>query len=73
MTKDAPTPDGLVTRLLLLPDGSVLAENLTPSMAAALRKVSIHADPHTQASLRGDRARKAIVSRAGTDDTPRTP
>jgi hypothetical protein len=73
MTKDTPTPDALVTRLLLLPDGTVLAENLTPSMAAALKQMCVHAEPETQASLRTTRVRKTVVSQAHTGETSRTP
>jgi len=33
-------PDDLVTELLLLPDGRVLVQNLTPAFAALLRELN---------------------------------
>jgi hypothetical protein len=66
------TSEGLVTHLLVLPDGSVLAENLTPSMAAVLEKINVRTDPGTQASLRGDQVRKTIVNRGGMRKTGHT-
>ena len=41
----------LETDLLLLPDGTVLANQLTPSMAAVLARVELHEDPGTQSCL----------------------
>jgi hypothetical protein len=43
MTADAPNPNAaepLTTEFLLLPDGTVLVQNLTPAMAAILLELN---------------------------------
>ena len=52
MNPAAPQTDALVTQLLLLPDGSVLADNLTPAMASLLMRLGLRPHPASQRSLR---------------------
>ncbi len=60
--KPLPTPSTpLVTELMLLPDGTVLADNLTPTMADALRRIQLHPDTRTQRSWTGTRKGATIV------------
>lgn len=49
---DTPSPP-LVTELLLLSDGSVLADHLTPAMAAVLKAIGLVPDTRTQCDLVG--------------------
>ncbi len=56
MKTTEPNATHLVTDLLLLPDGTVLADRLTPIMAALLESTHLHPDTHTQCSLSGNRA-----------------
>lgn len=48
-------PDALESDLLLLPDGTVLANRLTPSMAALLARIDLYPDPGYQSHLTGKR------------------
>jgi len=49
-----PSPEStLLSELLVLPDGSVLADKLTPTMAALLTKIGLSPHPSTQARLTG--------------------
>jgi hypothetical protein len=51
MTQPQTETTPLVTKLLVLSDGSVLANNLTPAMAAALARIDLHPSATTQRSL----------------------
>ena len=73
MKNTAPNSDALVTHFLVLPDGSVLAENLTPAMAAVLRQLDLRTDLNAQSSLRVHATGKTVVPQARAGDTQRTP
>jgi hypothetical protein len=51
MNPTPPQTDELVTQLLLLPDGSVLADNLTPVMASLLMHLGLQPHPASQCRL----------------------
>jgi len=44
-------PTQLVTQLLIMPGGIVLADNLTREMASCLQEMGLHPDPATQCVL----------------------
>jgi len=67
-----PTSESLLTSLLLMSDGSVLADNLTPAMAAVLHELGLRADPATQSSRSRDPAGKTVVNRCTERDTGKT-
>jgi hypothetical protein len=48
------TAGSLVTELLLLPDGSVLADRLTPTMLQLLLQMHLRTDVRTQCPLQGE-------------------
>ena len=58
-TRSKSTP--LVSELLVLRDGSVLAYKLTPAMAAALEGIHLVPDTRTQRRLIAGRVDKTVV------------